>query len=98
MVQLRAMMERLFPGRWESLRPVKRREINATRIFAIPLALASAKVREGAPNEDPADITWPTWGGVIPLFSTTGTPIPDRPDSDCREPAPKLAVQTSIGI
>src|ERR1700735_2696833 len=97
-IQLRAMMERLFPGRWETLRPVRKKEINATRIFAIPLALASAKVREGAPDEDPADVTWPTWGGVIPLISTPGSPLPDKSAAACDAPAPKLAVPVSIGM
>lgn len=75
--QLRLMMERLFPGRWDTLRPVTLRELKATRIIAVPLAQASAKVRVGPPDEDNEDLTWPAWGGVIPIHSVVGAPVPD---------------------
>jgi uncharacterized protein len=75
--QMRAMMERLFRGRWASLRPVRRKELKATRILAIPLSAVSAKVRTGPPEEDSSDLTWPVWGGVIPLVTLPGAPIRD---------------------
>lgn len=76
-VQLRLMMERLFPGRWDTLRPVTPRELKATRIVAVPLAEASAKVRVGPPDEDRKDLAWPAWGGVVPIRSVLGLPVPD---------------------
>jgi hypothetical protein len=91
--KMRAMMERLFPGRWELLRPVCRKEINATRILAVSLAVASAKVRAGAPDEDPADLAWPTWSGVIPLHMARGAPVPDEAAVASGTHAPDLAVR-----
>lgn len=76
--QLRLMMERLFPGRWERLRPVTRQELKATRIIAVPIAEASAKIRNGPPDEEPEDLTWPVWGGIIPIRNGIGHPVPDE--------------------
>jgi nitroimidazol reductase NimA-like FMN-containing flavoprotein (pyridoxamine 5'-phosphate oxidase superfamily) len=97
LTQLRAMMERLFPGRWESLRPVKGKELAATRIAAVPLTRASAKVRVGAPEEDSADARWPVWGGVIPLALGAGIPVPDEVAVGSGRPAPTLAVSMGPG-
>lgn len=93
--QLRAMMERLFRGRWSSLRPVRRKELNATRILAIPLSVASAKVRTGPPDEDPSDLTWPVWGGVIPLVTSLGAPIADAAAAS-QMVVPTLAVPVAL--
>jgi nitroimidazol reductase NimA-like FMN-containing flavoprotein (pyridoxamine 5'-phosphate oxidase superfamily) len=73
---LKAMMDRLFPGRWEALRPATAQEIKATTILTLPLSEASAKVSEGFATETPGDETWPVWAGVIPTGLTTGTPVP----------------------
>jgi hypothetical protein len=75
---LRDFMESLFPGRWETLRPVQARELNATRLLTLPIDEASAKVRHG-PLEEPAkDRNWPTWAGVLPVVTSFGVPLPDR--------------------
>lgn len=95
--QLRAMMERLFPGRWDSLRPIRRKELDATRIVAVSLTQSSAKVRAGAPDEDPADATWPVWGGVIPVVSSAGTPVPDAAAVGSGRIPPALAVPLGLG-
>jgi nitroimidazol reductase NimA-like FMN-containing flavoprotein (pyridoxamine 5'-phosphate oxidase superfamily) len=78
---LRSMMERMFPGRWESLRPITTQELKATRILSLPLTEASAKVSGDPPNDPPEDASWPVWAGVIPIHLTVGGP----------EPAPDLA-------
>lgn len=77
LASLKAFMDRLFPGRWEALRPVTAQELKATSILAMDLTEASAKIRTGAPGDDPEDTTWPIWGGVLPIHSTAGAPIPD---------------------
>lgn len=79
--QLRQMMERMFPGRWETLRPVRPQELKATQVMYVTLDEASAKVRTGAPSEEETDLAWPTWGGVVPLETISLTAIPD---SACR--------------
>lgn len=78
---LRAMMDQMFPGRWETLRPITAQELKATRILSLPLTEASAKVSAGPPIDPPEDSTWPVWAGVLPIRLTVGPP----------EPAPDLA-------
>jgi nitroimidazol reductase NimA-like FMN-containing flavoprotein (pyridoxamine 5'-phosphate oxidase superfamily) len=75
---LRDFMEGLFPGRWETLRPVRARELNATRLLTMPIDEASAKVRHGPLDEPAKDGNWPTWAGVLPLVTSFGVPLPDR--------------------
>ena len=77
LASLKAFMDRLFPGRWEALRPVTSQELKATSILAMDLTEASAKIRTGAPGDDPEDTTWPIWGGVLPVHQAAGNPIPD---------------------
>lgn len=78
---LKEMMEQLFPGRWDQLRPITAQELKATRILSLPLTEASAKISAGPPLDPPEDVAWPVWAGVLPIRLTMGTP----------EPAPDLA-------
>lgn len=71
---LRALIEGLYPGRWDTLRPINDKELNATSVLRIPLAEASAKVRKSGVKDDEADLDWPVWAGVIPLNTVVGTP------------------------
>ncbi len=77
LASLKAFMDRLFPGRWDALRPVNAQELKATSILWMPLTEASAKVRSGPPGDDPEDVTWPIWGGVLPVQASAGAPQPD---------------------
>ena len=76
-IQMRHFMDRLLPGRWDLLRPVKQKEIQATTILRLAIKEYSAKIREGAPIEDPKDLQWPVWAGVIPLRLEVGILQPD---------------------
>ena len=76
--RMRYFMEGLFPGRWGALRPVKPKELKATRLLRVRIDEASAKIRSGPPADDIADYTWPVWGGIIPLSLKSGTPEPDQ--------------------
>ena len=71
---LQAFLDGLYPGRWETLRPISDKELNATGVLRIPLAEASAKVRDWGVKDDDEDLNWPVWAGVIPLNTITGTP------------------------
>ena len=73
---LRRMMEQMFPGRWEALRPITAQELKATRILSLPLTEASAKISAGPPSDPPEDRPWPVWAGVIPIRLTVGEPEP----------------------
>jgi hypothetical protein len=41
------------------------------------LEQVSAKVRNGPPNDDDADLSTDFWSGVIPVTTHYGTPEPD---------------------
>jgi nitroimidazol reductase NimA-like FMN-containing flavoprotein (pyridoxamine 5'-phosphate oxidase superfamily) len=73
---LQTMMEQLFPGRWQALRPITAQELKATAILSLPLTEATAKIGAGHATDLPEDISWPVWAGLIPLTITTGTPEP----------------------
>ena len=65
--RLKAMVEQLFPGRWDMLRAMKEKELKATTILGLELNEVSAKVRSGPPIDDEDDYGLPIWAGVIPL-------------------------------
>ncbi len=74
---LRTFTEHWFPGRWDALRPVNRKELGATTVMSMPLDLASAKVRSGEAGDPARDLDWPVWAGVVPLRHGLGVPVPE---------------------
>ncbi|OYU40824.1 MAG: flavin-nucleotide-binding protein [Pseudorhodobacter sp. PARRP1] len=74
---LRAMMEQMFPGRWDQLRAMTAQELKATAILTLPLTEASAKIGTGMPTDPPEDLATPVWAGILPIHFTMGTPIAD---------------------
>ena len=74
---LRDFVERLFPGRWDELRPPTAQEVKATTVLWMDLDEVSAKIRTGPPVDDEPDYALPTWAGVLPVTPVTGTPQPD---------------------
>jgi len=74
---LDAFVERLFPGRGPTLRPITRKELNATTVLQVTVEEASAKVRTGPPIDDRADFALPIWAGVLPVAMVQGAPEPD---------------------
>lgn len=73
---LRAFSEHWFPGRWDALRPVNKRELGATQVLSMPIDVASAKIRTGGPGDPARDCDWPVWAGVIPFRYGLGAPLP----------------------
>lgn len=84
---LEAMAERLCPGRWQDARQPNSVELRRTRIFALPLERASAKIRSGPPIDDPEDLDRPTWAGIIPLALVRRPPVAD-PNQPEERPLP----------
>lgn len=74
---LEHLIDRLYPGRWATLRPPHEKEIKATSVIAMPIAEATAKVRSGPPLDHDADMGAKAWAGVIPLALTPGAPAAD---------------------
>ena len=75
--RLKAFVDALFPGRWDSLRPVTAQEIKATTVLSMPIDEAAAKVRTGQPSDDEEDYSLPIWSGVLPVKTVIGEPVPD---------------------
>jgi len=74
---LKVMMEQLFPGRWDALRPVTAQELKATTVVGMEIEEAAAKIRTGPPVDDEEDYGWDVWAGVLPTALTKGAPIDD---------------------
>jgi len=73
---LQSFMDRLFPGRWQELRPVTPEELKATSVMWMEIDEASAKLRAGGPNDDEDDYSLPVWAGVLPISTVIGKPEP----------------------
>jgi hypothetical protein len=72
-----ALMEKLAPGRWATIRQPNETELKQTLVAAVPVGEASAKVRTGPPKDDEEDLALPIWAGVLPLRITALEPVPD---------------------
>jgi nitroimidazol reductase NimA-like FMN-containing flavoprotein (pyridoxamine 5'-phosphate oxidase superfamily) len=74
---LDAIVEHVVPGRVTHVRPPSEKELRATRVVALPLDEASAKVRTGPPKDDEADYALPVWAGELPLRLEPLAPVED---------------------
>jgi nitroimidazol reductase NimA-like FMN-containing flavoprotein (pyridoxamine 5'-phosphate oxidase superfamily) len=74
---LHALTERLLPGRWDDARQPTAKELKATAVLKLPLDEASAKIRDGGPDDDGTpDADLDVWAGHIPLVVAAGAPVP----------------------
>ena len=75
---LEAFTEKLLPGRWAEARTPSGKELKATSILRMPLDEASAKLRDGGPDDgDTPDAELDVWAGHLPLVVTALAPVPD---------------------
>jgi hypothetical protein len=72
-----AFVEHVLPGRGAEVRAPSDAELDGTRVLALPVTEASAKVRSGPPADLPVDLDRPTWAGVLPLRLEAGSPVPE---------------------
>ena len=75
---LKAMVDKMIPGRWGSLREMNAKEMKATMVLSMEISEASAKIRTGGPVDDEEDYDLPIWAGVLPVSQTFGAPIADE--------------------
>ena len=75
--KLRSFVERIYPGRWDELRPATRQELKATTVLGMEIEEGAAKVRTGMPVDDEEDYALPIWAGVIPIRTSLGKPVDD---------------------
>lgn len=89
---LKRFMDGLAPGRWEGLRPVNDKELKATKILKLKISEGAAKIRTGSCIDDPEDLSWPIWTGVVPLTRIFGAfePDPNKPDTTVPEQIERL--------
>jgi hypothetical protein len=73
---LRALMEKLLPGRADDVRAPSESELRQTAVLRLPLAEVSAKVRSGGPLDADDDLGRGTWAGVVPFTTGRGEPEP----------------------
>jgi hypothetical protein len=74
---LRAFFTKLYPGRWEVVRPPTDAELRATLVVRLPIEEAVAKRRTGPPLDDEDDHVLPVWAGVVPVTARAGAFVPD---------------------
>ncbi|MCH1432320.1 MAG: pyridoxamine 5'-phosphate oxidase family protein [Flavobacteriaceae bacterium] len=75
---LKSVSDHLIPGRWEEVRQPSAKELKATKVIAIPLEEATAKIRTGGPVDDKADYELDIWVGELPVVEKYGSPIADE--------------------
>lgn len=71
------LTNKIVPGSWQYLRPVKLSEVKKTTALAFTLDEASAKMRSGMPIDEEEDQNLPIWSGLIPLKTTRLDPVSD---------------------
>ena len=83
---LRAISEQIVPGRWDDVRWPTEQELKATKVLALPISEASAKVRTGPPLDDEEDYAMKVWAGILPFRVQPEAPFPDpRLNGDSQE-------------
>ena len=81
------LTNKIVPGSWKYLRPVKENEVRKTTSLAFSLDEASAKIRTGMPNDEEEDKLLPIWSGLIPLQTKRMAPVSDDSSIDIPLPA-----------
>jgi nitroimidazol reductase NimA-like FMN-containing flavoprotein (pyridoxamine 5'-phosphate oxidase superfamily) len=78
---LKALADKVMPGRWEDARQPTKQEMKATMIVAVRIESASAKIRTGGPLDDAEDYELPVWAGVVPIRTFMESPVADTAGS-----------------
>ena len=85
-VALKAIVDHIVPGRWDSIRWPNEKELRGTLVLRLPIDEASAKIRTGPPVDDEEDYAMDVWAGVLPLLTVPGPAVAD----------PRLAAGTPV--
>ena len=80
------LTEKIVPGSWDYLRPMKPSEVNKTILLCFDIMEASAKIRAGEPVDEEEDQALPIWSGLIPTPTLKQSPIPDKLSRDIELP------------
>jgi nitroimidazol reductase NimA-like FMN-containing flavoprotein (pyridoxamine 5'-phosphate oxidase superfamily) len=97
-VALDAIVDHVLPGRSAEIRRPTTKELAASKVLAIPIDQASAKIRSGDPDDDPADLASDVWAGTVPVRVIAGAPVSAANLPAGIPPSPSvLAVRHRIG-
>lgn len=77
MEALAIISDQILKGRWQAARLPTAQELKATKVLALPVTEASAKIRTGPPKDEAEDYALPIWAGVVPIAATYGAAIAD---------------------
>lgn len=92
LAKMEKFVERLYPGRWQELRPVNKQELKATTVLGMHIEEAVAKVRTGAPVDDDEDYQLPIWAGVFPVKQVLGESADDGRLAPGTPPPPRVTL------
>jgi uncharacterized protein len=79
---LRAIVEHVTPGRSRDARPPSPKEMAVTKVVAVQIEQASAKIRRGLPRDRDEDYELPVWAGEVPLRIVPLPPVADPRNPD----------------
>lgn len=73
---LRVITENIIKGRWDEVSVGTENQLKATTVVKFTIEKASAKIRQGGPEGDEANVDT-AWSGHIPLYLQAGKPVTD---------------------
>jgi nitroimidazol reductase NimA-like FMN-containing flavoprotein (pyridoxamine 5'-phosphate oxidase superfamily) len=76
---MRALIEKMYPGRSAESRPPSAKEHAATAVIALDLETVSLKSRGGEVCDEDFDLDGPFWAGTVPIGLQRGT-VSSAPD------------------
>ena len=74
---LERIVDQMAEGRWKETRLPNAKELKVTKVIALDITEASAKVRKGPPVDDDEDYQLELWAGVVPVKSVFESAISD---------------------
>lgn len=75
---LKAIINHFVPNRWDYCREPNENELKATRVIAIDIETASAKIATAPPNDNLEDYELDYWCGTIPIKTVCEFPLTDK--------------------
>ena len=85
---IEALVNHFVPDRWQHCRKPNDKELKATRVIAIDIISASAKIKNTLPNDNEEDLNLDFWAGVIPIKHICEKPLADE-RTDALKPIPE---------
>ncbi|NMO54093.1 GNAT family N-acetyltransferase [Actinoplanes sp. TBRC 11911] len=74
---LTAVVNKVGAGRAADTRPPDKQELAQTSVLALPLEEVSVRARTHGVADEPDDLGWPHWAGVLPVRRVFGAPQGD---------------------